>query len=207
MTKKNDKKRPSPEKLRELYVDQDMSITEISKQFGVSIDVIKYMLKKYQLRKADKGLNITMDDIKAEADKIATEMLASKGITHNQPSDQVSSQVIDQVSSQVSDQVESMDDKVDAFFASLEKEKGTTEVPLDYQPTMNVLTSMDEAGEENYEHVFFQPNKTIIVKLQKPRYNPTMELQRIKFNVDNSNFKYTVVSQDDSDFVIEIKLS
>ena len=205
MTKKNDKKRPSPEKLREMYIDKDMSVSDIAKTCGVSNDVIKYMIKKYQYKKSDKGLNITMDDIKAEADKIANEMLASKGIAHNQPSDQVSSQV----SSQVSDQVtsNSMDDKVDAFFASLTKENESSEVPLDYQPTMNVLTRMYEAGEENYEHVFFQPNKTIIVKLQKPRYNPNMELQRIKFNVDNSNFKYTVVSQDDSDFVIEIKLS
>lgn len=203
MTKKNDKKRPSPEKLREMYIDKDMSVSDIAKTCGVSNDVIKYMIKKYQYKKSDKGLNITMDDIKAEADKIANEMLASKGITHNQPSDQVS----DQVSSQVSDQVENMDDKVDAFFASLEKENESIEVPLDYQPTMNVLTRMYEAGEENYEHVFYQANKTIIVKLQKPRYNPTVELQKIKFNVDNSNFKYTIVSQDDSDFVIEIKLS
>jgi predicted DNA-binding protein YlxM (UPF0122 family) len=188
-----------------MYIDKDMSVSDIAKTCGVSNDVIKYMIKKYQYKKSDKGLNITMDDIKAEADKIANEMLASKGIAHNQPSDQVSSQV----SSQVSDQVtsNSMDDKVDAFFASLAKENESSEVPLDYQPTMNVLTRMYEAGEENYEHVFFQPNKTIIVKLQKPRYNPNMELQRIKFNVDNSNFKYTVVSQDDSDFVIEIKLS
>jgi len=199
MTKKNDKKRPSPEKLREMYIDKDMSVSDIAKTCGVSNDVIKYMIKKYQYKKSDKGLNITMDDIKAEADKIANEMLASKGITHNQHSDQVSSQVTDQVASN------SMDDKVDAFFASLEKE--SIEVPLDYQPTMNVLTRMYEAGEENYEHVFYQANKTIIVKLQKPRYNPNMELQRIKFNVDNSNFKYTIVSQDDSDFVIEIKLS
>lgn len=203
MTKKNDKKRPSPEKLREMYIDKDMSVSDIAKTCGVSNDVIKYMIKKYQYKKSDKGLNITMDDIKAEADKIANEMLASKGITHNQPSDQVSSQVSDQVS----DQVENMDDKVDAFFASLEKENESIEVPLDYQPTMNVLTRMYEAGEENYEHVFYQANKTIIVKLQKPRYNPTVELQKIKFNVDNSNFKYTIVSQDDSDFVIEIKLS
>ena len=160
--------------------------------------VTKKKTKKKTVKKAVKkpaAPKVTQEQLKQEADKIANEMLASNGIYKNEevPAEQISD--------------DAMTAKVDEFFKNLETQAETVEVPLDWQPTMNVVSRMSEAGEESSKHVFFQSNKTIIVKLPKPKYNPLKELEKIKFHVDNSNFKYTIVSEDDSDFVIEIKLS
>ena len=153
--------------------------------------------------KGSKNKVFKHSDLKKEADRIIDEILASKGIVHNQPTEQVSDQV-EVKSDQVSDQVTS---KVDAFLKDLEQEVADTDIPLEWQPIMNVLTRMYEAGEERYDNVKFYKSKGIIVTLNKKVYNDAQkELQRIIFNVGCGSLKYDV-KEDDSKTVITITLA
>jgi wyosine [tRNA(Phe)-imidazoG37] synthetase (radical SAM superfamily) len=146
--------------------------------------------------KGSKNKVFKQSDLKKEADRIIDEILASKGIVHNQSTYQVSDQVSDQVTS-----------KVDAFLKDLEQEVADTNIPLDWQPIMNVLTRMYEAGEERYDNVKFYKSKGIIVTLDKKVYNDAQkELQRIIFNVGCGSLKYDV-KEDDSKTVITITLA
>lgn len=152
--------------------------------------------------KGSKNKVIKKSDLKKEADKIIDEILASKGIVHNQSSEQVSDQVSEQVTSksdQVSEQVTS---KVDSFLKDLEQEVSDTDIPLDWQPIMNVLTRMYEAGEDRYDNVKFFKSKGIIVTLDKKRYNNGKdELQRIIFNVGCDSLNYDLEEYDDKNVI------
>ena len=78
--------------------------------------------------------------------------------------------------------------KVDDFFKSLQEDVAETDIPLDWQPTMNVLTRMYESGEDKFDYVKFYKSKGIIVNLSKKKYNKDRELQKIKFNINSSSF-------------------
>lgn len=153
----------------------------------------KKTTKKKTTKKTTKP-QVTREQLQAEADKIVNEMLAHNGIAKDTeiPADKA----VD----------EPLGDKVDEFFKSIEKDLDETEVPLDWQPTMNVLTRMYETGEEKYNCVSYR-NKKIIVKLPKTRYNPTSELARIKFQVANDAFRYTVTGDNEADFEITLSLN
>ena len=193
VVKKSNKKRPTKEELQELYINQNKTAQEIGDIYGIDKGLVKYYLHTYDIRKYKN--KITMDDIKAEADKIANEMLASRGIEHNE---QVTNQVSEQVTNQVSEQV-------DSFMEELKEEVYDTDIPLDWQPTVNVLTRMYESGENTYEFVKFYKSKGIIVKLPKKKYNKDIELQKIKFNINSSSFYYDV-NETDEYFTISITL-
>ena len=87
----------------------------------------------------------------------------------------------------------------------LKEEVYDTDIPLDWQPTVNVLTRMYESGENTYEFVKFYKSKGIIVKLPKKKYNKDIELQKIKFNINSSSFYYDV-NETDEYFTISITL-
>ena len=150
--------------------------------------------KKTTKKKNTKKVETKKIDLKAEADKIANEMLAQNGIARDTeiPADKA----VD----------EPLGDKVDEFFKSIEKDLEETDVPLDWQPTMNVLTRMYETGEDKYSCVSYR-NKKIIVKLPKTTYNADKELSRIKFQVANDAFRYVVTADTETDFEITLSLT
>ena len=131
-------------------------------------------------------------DMKKEAEKIANEKLASQGLTHTEePNEDNSAETIS---------------KVDSFLKSLEEDIAETDIPLDWQPTMNILTRMYEAGEDQYNNVKFYKSKGISVNLNKKQYNDSYkELQRIIFNLSSDAFKYDM-KEDKEKIVITITL-
>lgn len=138
---------------------------------------------------------VTSEQLKAEADKIATEMLRSQGF----------GDLLDK--KQEEPTPEDTTSKVDAFLKSLEQDVAETDIPLDWQPIMNVLTRMYEAGEDQYNNVKFYKSKGIIVTLDKKQYNNSQqEFQRIKFNLNYGSLKYDM-QEDDSKTVIRITLA
>ena len=209
------KKIPSKEKIIELFIDKDLTKQEIANMLGLKLDNIKYLMKKYDIRKKDfkKDIEVTVPDglteksepktyttevsleqiqdaIKQEAERIVNEKLASSGL------DSKPEEVVPESNTE---------SKVDDFFKSLQEDVAETDIPLDWQPTMNVLTRMYESGEDKFDYVKFYKSKGIIVNLSKKKYNKDRELQKIKFNINSSSFNYDVEEFDDN-FVITISL-
>ena len=211
----DDKKIPSREKLVELFIDKDLTKQEIANMLGLKLDNIKYLMKKYDIRKKDfkKDIEVIIPDgsteksepktyttevslgqikdaIKQEAERIVNEKFASSGL------DSKPEEVVPESNTE---------SKVDDFFKSLQEDVAETDIPLDWQPTMNVLTRMYESGEDKFDYVKFYKSKGIIVNLSKKKYNKDRELQKIKFNINSSSFNYDVEEFDDN-FVITISL-
>ena len=211
-------KRPTKEEFFDLFINKNMKKQEIADMYGVSIDVIKNLNKKYNIKKKDYrdtiikpkqketlplfdsvetkkeetvSLSELQETIKKEAERIVNEKLASSGLTSKQE--------------EVIPETNNIETKVDDFFKSLKEEVADTDIPLDWQPTMNVLTRMYESGEDKYEYVKFYKSKGIIVNLSKKKYNKDKELQKIKFNINSSSFNYDVTETNDN-FVIKISL-
>ena len=125
------------EELFDLFINKKMTALEIAKKYNMGRENVKQQLGKFNIRRKLFETPQPTVDLKAEADKIADEMLRNNGVEIVKHPEPVSPSPEKKT---ISEELQKLNDEV-------EKTMSDT-VPMEWQGIFNMVTRMYESYEE-----------------------------------------------------------